>query len=154
MIILKNKKALAGWISWVLVIGLGIMLSIMVYYWLVERTNASTEQMQTIVYDSSECSAVGVNIDAVCQDTQALYMNLSNTDNLAVNALFFRMLTIFGDVSSKEINITIKAGRTETITVIKGGTIKRLEVTPVTESGQKRIVCSAQTISTESIKYC
>lgn len=152
--IFKNKKAIAGWISWVLVIGMGVMLSILVYYWMVERTNASTEEMQTLVYDSSECSAVGINIDAVCQDTQALYMNLSNTDNLAVNALFFRMLTIFGDVGNKEINITIKAGRTEMLTVIKDGTIKRLEVTPVTEAGQKRIVCSAQTISTESIKYC
>ncbi len=154
MIVLKNKKAMAEWISWVLVIGLGVLLSIVVYYWMVERTNVSTEQMQTVVYDSSECSSVGINIDAVCQDTQVLYINLSNTDNLAVNALFFRMLTIFGDVSSKEINVTIKSGRTEALAVIKEGTLKKLDVLPVTMAGQKRVVCSARAISTESIRYC
>ena len=154
MKVTKSKKGVEMWISWVLIIGFGVMLSIIVYYWMVDRANNSAEDMRTIVYDSSECSAVGINIDSVCQDTQALYINLSNTNNLAVNALIFRTLTIFGDVGNKELNITIKSGRNEVLTVLKSGITKKLEIVPVTEVEQKRIICSASTISTESIKYC
>lgn len=149
---LNSKKAEGVWISWVLLVLLGVILSVIVYKWATGLTVSDSADVAKRL-EGSECRKVSVRIDSVCQDSQTLYMNISNNNDLRVDGLLFRMYNVFEQVNIQEKNITIDPGRREPIEATKQNAINQIEVVPFRKVKNELIICT-QKVAVANVKVC
>ncbi|HII72363.1 TPA: hypothetical protein HA265_06430, partial [Candidatus Woesearchaeota archaeon] len=88
--ILKQKKAVSPWISWVLLMAFAVVLSAFMYNFMVSYTKDSTEDMKKIVYNTDECRLVSINIESACMTAQALNITLQNRNYIRIDEMDFR----------------------------------------------------------------
>lgn len=149
---IKGKKAISIWISWVLVMLFASLLSVVVYKWVSGLAGQTTKDLKRI-YDTDECDQVSLRIENVCQDTQSLYTNITNNNELKIDRVLFRMFDVFNFPESTERNITITPGRTEEVQVFKQHSVKRLEIIPIMEVDGELVVCTKRQASS-TVQVC
>ena len=148
-----NKKGVAPYVSWVLLIALAASLSVFMYSWITEQADTSSAQIEQRS-DTSLCEDARINLDSVCQNTQTLNMNVTNANILEINRLDFRFFDLYDNTESRSLNITIRTGDTEIVEVLKQGTLSQAEIIPVLIRGGKIITCTKSMITVENIKVC
>ena len=98
------------------------------------------------------------NLDFVCQslvDTQILYINVTNTNNVVVNKIIFRFFDLHDiNIEVKEKEFKLRPGKSEQLKLLKQGTLKRVEVIPVTFKEDFEIVCREKMAFTDIINEC
>ena len=153
-----NKRAIHIWVSWVLLMAFVIALSALMFEWTTSYTEEKSVELQKRTYDTTECAHIGLNIDYVCQDTtdtQVLYINITNTNDIAVDKLIFRFFDIHDvNVETKEQTLKLKPGKSERLKILKQGTLKRAEVIPIIFKDDYEVVCREKIAYTESINEC
>jgi len=127
---------------------------VFMHRWVITMTQNNVNQMQKTVYDTAECDFTGINIDSVCQDTQTVYTNITNTKELEVTAIYIRTYNMYNQPDMYEKNLTIKPGRTMKLDIFKEGAIKKLEIIPIITKNKKTIICKGKSTSTENIEQC
>jgi len=149
-----NKKAVSIWISWILIIALSIALGAFMYAWITRTTETATESFK-YVYDRSECQNIGIMIEA-CNQSQTLYINVSNKLLLNVDGLIFRVH--YSDYSTDSTNITVKINPGEKkdylVDYNNTKTLTDLEVIPVIQTENFRIICRSRLARLDSINSC
>ncbi len=151
---MRSKKGMEAWLSWVLLVGFAVSLSVLVYYWVGSYTTKTTTETRNRYIDSSECEYISIKIEDACQNTQTLNINITNNNELVVNGLVFRLYTIFDEPDVKETNTTIRPEKKEEIELIKQGTIKKVEIIPIGYDGTRKIVCNKRSVSKTDIAFC
>lgn len=149
-----NKKAVSIWISWILVIAFTIAISTFMYAWIVGTTETATEQFKYI-YDRAECDNIAIQIDA-CKQAQDLYINVTNKLLLSVDGLIFRVH--YSDFSSNITNMSVSLNPGEKkdylVEYDNSKNITDLEVIPITQTDDFRIVCTSRLARLDSINSC
>ena len=148
-----GKKGVETYISWVLLIALAITTSIFMYVW----TTSSVESSMEYVIESDNkgiCQDVGISLVNVCQNAQTLNMNVSSTNIQGISGLKFQFIDIYDNVESRSRNISIRPNELKEMEVIKQGTIKQVEITPVITTNNQIITCIKRMISVENIRVC
>jgi len=151
---MKNKKrGISLYVSWILLMMFIISLSAVMYNWYHQRAERSTEILKE---QSTEdvCDKVGILIKDLCQNTQTLNINISNTRDIKVNQLIFGLIDIYKDPETKKVNITIYLGETEYIEIIKQGTLYQVDITPVVVVDGITNVCANSKIFKTIIAQC
>ena len=151
---MKNKKrGISLYVSWILLMMFIISLSAVMYNWYHQRAERSTEILKE---QSTEdvCDKVGILIKDLCQNTQTLNTNISNTKDIKINQLIFGLIDIYKDPETKKINITIYPGETEHIEIIKQGTLYQVDITPVVVTDGITNVCVNSKIFKTIIAQC
>jgi hypothetical protein len=148
-----NKKGVSAFISWALIILLVVILSAMLFSWYLKRVQSSTDTLEEISNDEL-CNKVGVTIENLCQNTQSLYINITNIRDIAINQIVFGFTDIYSYPETKKKNITIDPAETASIDILKQGTLKEVEVTPVLFLEGKSFYCKNSKVHKTNIKQC
>jgi len=148
-LILRTKKAVAIWMSWVLLTAFMVALSTFMYDWIINYSESSAEDIDA-TYRGESCSETAMKISG-CQDSENLKLEIENKGNLKITGLIFRLYDIYGDIESKEKDITIKAGKIKYADILKQGTIQMLQSIPVLDDGS---VCRDKMHTLENITTC
>ncbi len=149
----KSRRAVAAYISWVLLLGFAIAISVFMYSWInsqVDKTTVSIEQRS----DTALCDDVLLAVKNSCQNTQTLNMNISNIKLLGISGLKFRFYDLYDNQDSREISISLRPGDTEDVEIIKQGTLKQAEIIPITSQDNKVVTCTESTVTLQDIKFC
>src|SRR5210317_511884 len=148
MVYKMQKKGISVWISWVLIIGMIAVISAFMFNWTTGFTTSNTQRLKE-VYDAVDCNFVTVSIDSICQNTQTLNMNITNRKNIDIDMLIFRIYDIYGNHDTKEMDIFIRHGKTNTekIEVIKQGVTSIVEAVPIVVKDKKKIICDENKIT-------
>ncbi len=152
--LLTSKRAVAPWISWVLLVGLAVVLGAFMLSWARDMARDSSTDLKERADTSTLCSSLGLRIDSLCQNTQTLNMNVTNNNNANIKSVMVLMVDIYDSPQLRETNTTIKPEEKKELKIVKQGVVKRVEVTPATFSGSKRIVCHEKKVTTETIPIC
>jgi len=141
---LNNKKAIATWISWVLLLTFVIFLGTTVFYWMDDYTRGRVDELKKRAQTSDKCDFVGIEVfDVIEKNAQTLNMKVTNRYNLRVNQL---VITLFDSehnpVLSNTTNITLKPNDTKSIDIPKNFSVSVVQAVPVIidEEG-KQIFC-------------
>lgn len=152
-----NKKGVESYVAWVLLISFAVIISVFMYTWITSHV----ENQLTFVEESDDkevCSDVGITITGACQNAQTLNMNLSNIKMQGISELKFRFFDIYDNIDSRNLNISIRAGESLTLDVIKQGTLKEVQIIPVTRQNTnqniKIISCTKSMATLNNIKIC
>ena len=82
-------------------------------------------------------------------------MNISNTNNIKVETLQFRLIDLYGNTDSIEKDIDLYPGDTDIdFNVLKQGTQSNVKIIPIIEGENEEIICQESAIEKENIKYC
>ena len=130
-----------------------ISLSAIMYNWYNQRAERSADILKE---QSTEdvCDKVGILIENICQNTQTLNINISNSRDIKVNQLIFGLIDIYKDPETKKVNVTIYPGETEQIEIIKQGTLYQVDVIPVVVVDKITNICSNSKVFKNSIAQC
>lgn len=159
MKMIRSKKGDSQWLSWVLLTAFMVALGVMMQNFMTGFTEDTTQSIKERVYNSEECDSVAISIDSVCQNTQSLYINLTNRRDIAISKVMFRMYDIYNGPTWLESNVTIDLGidDTQEVIALRQGDFKkvsRLEVVPVVFKDNFEIICEDRKGAVEVIPDC
>ena len=100
------------------------------------------------------CQNSGIDIKNLCQNTQTLNMDVTNTNDIKIEGLQFRMFDIYDRPQTSSRNVTIDPQKTKSVKVIKQGIIKDADIFPIVKKGDQRIICTSRTVEFENIVVC
>jgi hypothetical protein len=151
--IFKGKKGIEAYLGWVLLIGFSVVISVFMYSWINSQVETSVTNIENRA-DTSACDEAGLTLKTICQNTQTLNMNITNIRLLTISGMNFRFFDLYDNQDSRSINVTIRPSDTESLEVIKQGTLKQVEIIPIIREGNNIITCRKSMITSENIKIC
>ena len=165
MRLLKNKKGIEVWISWVLLMGFVATLSLLMYDFIKDYTQETVDELRGRVYDTEECNSVAISIDSVCKQTATspIYLNITVTNRLNINIdqLMFRTF----DSSDRFLNISrlnistatvaLRPQQSKKITMnISSDDINTVQVIPAVFREDLVIVCMRKIVEETQVIEC
>jgi hypothetical protein len=81
-------------------------------------------------------------------------MNVTNTKDLKIDELMFRLYDIHLNADVREKNVTIRPGNTRSVEIVKQGIIQDFEVLPVVHKGGKRLICEERRVTETDVQFC
>jgi hypothetical protein len=149
-----NKRGISVWISYVMLTALVVVLGFMVLVWSRSTTQETVDDIVARGDALTACQSSGVDVRNLCQDTQTLNMDVTNTNDVKVVGLWARMYDIYDEPQASSRNLTIGPQETKPIRVIKQGIISQVEVMPVVKKGNTLIRCQSRTVTFEPVPVC
>jgi hypothetical protein len=151
--IVKNKNGIDVMISWILLIAISLSLGVLVYTWVRNYSESTASDLENRSIES-RCELVYASLSNACQTSNELYFDITNKKDLKIKGFLFGIIDIFGNVDNREINETLLVGETKRISIIKQGTIARIEVVPIIRNNEQDIYCVIAKSYLENIRYC
>lgn len=143
----SSKRAIAEWISWVLILTFSVLLAAIVSYWMRDYVTGTTEDMETRAHTTEYCDLVGIELDdLVARNSQTLNMKVINTYNLAINKIIFRVYDTNNYILINSTNVTIKPNQNKTVEIPKNETSYLVEAVPVVLSGDEEFICNEKMV--------
>ena len=151
---LKSKKGISVWVSYVVLIALVVSIGFFVLRWSRGLTEETVEDIVERGDALTTCQLAGVDINNLCQNTQTLNMDVTNSNDIKVIGLWIRMFDIYNKPQTTSRNFTLSPQKTKSVVVIKQGLIKDAAIMPIVKKGGKRIICESRKIAFEDIIVC
>jgi FlaG/FlaF family flagellin (archaellin) len=147
---LLSRKAVSPWIAWVLLVAFAIMLSALMYNFMVDFTETSTEDIKKIVYNTDECRTVSISIESACFAAQDLNITLQNRNYIRIDSMDFRYYDGRVPLDINQTNITMNPNRVKTVSIATGqSSVTRVEVIPHIIKENTDIICADKKDSAE-----
>jgi hypothetical protein len=147
-----NKKSESQYISWILLLGMTIVLSYFLYNWSLKQAEQTTQQLEK-TSDPLVCEELGFSLNGICQDSRVLKLNITNTNNIEITGFIIKATGLYPEddnyLYSKTIRYKLSPGDSEIIKVMKKMTVSQIEITPYATKNKKDIYCEAQSVKKE-----
>lgn len=139
-----KKRGQSQYISWILIFGMVIGLSFLLYNWTIEQTEIRTEEIQERT-DPLACENIGISINGICQDFRSIKLNITNTNNNEVQGFILRNVGLYPEdddyIQTSTVLEKISSGYTEKFTVLKQGTLSQVTIIPIARKNNKNVYC-------------
>ena len=149
-----KKRGVSVWVSWVLLLAFMVILSAFMYNWIYGYTEESTEEMKKRVENTETCESLAMTVDNVCQDSQILYINITNRGNINLNQIIFRLYDFEEMVTTSKKNITVRPNAEEEVRVLKSIVVNELDAIPVVITTDQIIICRNKMHTIVNIEDC
>jgi len=155
----SSKKAQSEYLSWIMIFGLVMMLSYVLYNWSIEQAKLRSQEIEQRT-DPLVCADVALSVKGSCQTYSVLYLNITNPGKLALEGLSFRFIGVHPDeetyLQSQVLFDQLTTGDTEKLKVLKHGTLSQITVIPIAKKKGKYIYCEEQAVVREvnELKQC
>jgi hypothetical protein len=151
--IVRSRRGMSTYVSWILIILMAVGLSAFMLHWTRSYVQKQGEDLTTRA-DSTLCNDATLNADGVCQNSQTLNINITNTNNLEIYKIRLRFIDLYDNSETKTELIRLAAGDRDTYNILKQGTLSQVKVTPIVYKNKKEIACEDNSLTVEDIKQC
>ncbi|PLW79523.1 hypothetical protein C0585_07300 [Candidatus Woesearchaeota archaeon] len=149
----RSKKGVSIYLGWVLLMAFMVSLSTLVYFWMSTHVE---EQAEKIVERSDEnlCEFTSLSINGFCQDEIFLHLNITNSNDKRIESLKFQLFDLYDEPMENELTISLKSSGSESIKILKHGTLSQAEIIPLIEKDQREILCESSKLILNDIDFC
>src|SRR3989338_711199 len=151
---IPGKKGVSVLVSYVMLTALVVSLGIIVLNWSRSTTQETVDDLVERGDALTACAATGIDVRDLCQNTQSLNMNVTNSNEVKLEGLWASMFDIYNMPQTSSVNITIQPQKTREVDFLKQGIVKRVEFSPVVSKGGKKIKCLSRKVSFDSVPVC
>jgi FlaG/FlaF family flagellin (archaellin) len=148
-----KKRGMSQYVAWILLVALAVVLGAIMFSWTRSYAQRQVDSLESRS-DDVLCNSIGIGVDGLCQNSQTLNMNVSNTNNLRVDELEFLIIDLYGNSEKKRIDLKIATGETLRVSVLKQGTTASARITPIFRKNNAEIVCQTAGVTAEQIMQC
>lgn len=149
-----SSRGQAVLISWVIIIGLVVVIAALVGKTIIDTTKEASEGLGDYLQDTQECKLAGISIKDSCQLPQVLNIEVENTETVEITGLLFRFFDVTGDAETKNINISIRPEETKDLEVPKSRMAVTTEIIPIIWTEEGKAICNEKTIKADHIQDC
>ncbi len=149
-----GKRGVSVWVSYVLLTALVVSLGVVVLNWSRSTTQETVDDLVERGDALTTCASAGIDVLNLCQNTQSLNMNVTNSNEVKLEGLWASMFDIYNMPQTSSVNITIQPQKTREVDLLKQGIVKRVEFSPVVSKGGKKIKCLSRKVSFDSVPVC
>ncbi len=152
---MKGKKGASVYVSWVLVTAVAFGLGFLMYNWTVGHVRQSSSELEARSQQSI-CRDVTLSVEQICQNTQNLYTNMTNTNVVKIDRLLVRITDLYGDSESRDEEVELAPGDKETnYRILKPGSVAlSVRITPVVLEKGNSLICQESSVELEDIDQC
>lgn len=148
--LLKPKKAVSTWISWVLLVTFVIFIGTTIFYWMKDYSTDAMTLLENRLKTTEKCDLVGIQIsELTSKNAQTLNMKVTNRYNLGIDRIVFTLYDsknrfIWLNIS----NTTIKPNSTKEIEIPQNSSMitARIEAVPVILDDGNQIYCTERKV--------
>lgn len=148
--LLRPKKAVSTWISWVLLVTFVIFIGTTIFYWMKDYSTDAMTLLENRLKTGEKCDLVGIQIsELTSKNAQTLNMKVTNRYNLGIDQIVFTLYDsknrfIWLNIS----NTTIKPNSTKEIEIPQNSslTTARIEAVPVILDKGNQIYCTERKV--------
>jgi hypothetical protein len=154
-----NNKGQNQYMSWILIFGMVIALSFLLYNWSIEQAKERTQEIESRT-DPLVCQELSINIDSACQKSNTIVFNITNVNTVKVYGFVFRTVGLYPSsddyLNSKTIYSSIEAADTKKFELIKENTLSQIQIIPIGRRKTMDIICDEKSITKEigDLKQC
>jgi hypothetical protein len=154
-----KRKAQSQYISWIIIFGMVVALSFLLYNWTIERAKQTQEDLEKTT-DPLVCSSIGITIDSVCQTFRTVELNVTNVNNMQISGFLLRNVGLYPDesdyVSSKMVLSDLETSDSQTLSVLKRSTLSQVQIIPFVKRSGKNVYCEDKVVvkDKQDLKYC
>ena len=142
---MKTKKGISPLISWVLLIGFVVGLSLMVGSWVRNQAQSTTDDVVKNVESDIRCSDVAFNANVTdCAGSPKL--NIANTGKFSIVEVRVRQPSPGG---TEPYTLLIPVNQLKTQALNNFVNTLEADIIPVISVGKKNVVCSARKVVVE-----
>jgi len=147
-----KKRGQNQYMSWILIFGMVIALSFVLYNWSINQARERTEEIETRT-DPLVCEQLGISVESTCQDFKSIKVNITNTKNVEIDSLLIRTAGLYQEeenyLETNIISEKIRPGETKRIVILKKQTISKITIVPIAKRKNKDVYCEEQAIEKE-----
>ncbi|MAG16136.1 hypothetical protein CMO88_03680 [Candidatus Woesearchaeota archaeon] len=152
---MDNKRGVSVWISYVMLTALVVSIGFFVLKWSRDTTEDTVQDIVERGDALTLCGATNIDIKDLCQNTQTLNMDVTNTNDIKVEGLWVRMFDIYDRPQTSSRNTTILPQKTKNdLKIIKQGIIKDAVIMPLIYKDGKKVICESRKTTFENIVIC
>ncbi len=151
---MMNNKGMSVWVSYVLLTGLIVVIGFGVLSWSQRETQIAVSDVVERGDALSACESISIQIDNLCQDTQTLNMDITNSGRVTVKEVLARMFTVFDEAQAHSRVVDISPQRTKSISLIKEGTLQQAEIVPVVVVDNRNVRCESRVVEYTAVPIC
>ncbi len=108
-----------------------------------------------LISDTAKCNSIGFSIQNICQTSHSIKLDLKNRDDLRIDKFIVRVYDIYlENIGIQEMTIKLSPNKMESFEIIKQGTTKKVEITPVFFTDKNQILCNEKVALAEEVKFC
>lgn len=147
---LHCKRAVSPYISWVLLMAFAVVLSALMYSFMVDYTNDSVSDIKRVVYNADECRSVSLVISSSCFSAQILNITLENNNYARIDTMDFRLFNGRVPIHMNQTNISMNPNRVKAIELKTGASaVTMVEVIPHIMKEDMDIVCTDRKVQAD-----
>lgn len=150
----RSRRGASLMISFVLLTLLGVSVGVGFLAWSKGFASSSVSDLERRSEHVTLCESAGVQVRSLCQNSQTLNMNVSNSNNVKIDELLVLLYDIYNEPQRRSINVTIKPSETRAVVLVKQGIAAQLELVPVLQSGKNRVICQSRRLEISDIPIC
>ena len=149
----RSKRAASEWISWVLIMAFAVVLSVIMYKFMVDYASEQTTDIKKMVYNTDECRMVSLNIISACfGPAQVLNITLQNNNYVRIDKIDFRLYNGNIPIHTNQTSITMNPNREKLVSFSTGAAaVTRVEVIPRIVKENMEIICSDKKASSSVV---
>ena len=141
-----NRKGISVYVSWVLVMTFVVLMSVFMFNFMRDFAMKQTDDIKKRALDTVECDAVAVTIDYACQNTQDLYINVTNRGDRKIDTMLFRFYDLYYEpqIDEKKIDLLVGRYNAKEVSLVKRGSVKKVrfvEAVPILIADGVQITC-------------
>ena len=153
-----NRKADNQYISWILIFGVAVALSYVLYSWSIQQATDTQEQLLE-QSDPIVCAETGISVTGSCQDERSIRFNVTNSENKEITGLLVRMVSLYPEDRQPDdtmITGSIRSGFSEKLTILSADTAQQIKIIPIVDREGRRITCEEKAVIREmnNLRQC
>ena len=139
----RNKRADYIWISWVLLMAMVIVLSVITMNWIFGYTQSNVDVIKKRTENTQECESTGMSIESVCQTSKTIHITIANRNNLQITKVIFRFFDYRREplLPTREKKVALDPDEQQQFILQKDGVVQYIEAIPVTSTGEYEVTC-------------
>lgn len=146
----SSKKAVATWISWVLLVTFVIFIGTTIFYWMKDFSTNAMTNLEYRLKTAEKCDLISLQVfDVTSKNAQTLNMKVTNRYNLGIDRISF---SLYGNkntfIQSNISNTTLKPNMTKEIEIPQNSsmTTVRIEAVPIILDDGEQIYCTERKV--------
>ena len=133
-----DKRSIALWISFILLVLFAIILSVFTMAWVKNRAKESGEELEKVLYHDELCDKINIWVNA-SYTTSTINLSIENIGTWRIDRVLIEFFNDSLPTNDQEYDCKLRPGYSKVLKLSKQGNL--IYITPIVRKDSLKIIC-------------
>ena len=133
-----DKRSIALWISFILLVLFAIILSVFTMAWVKNRAKESGEELEKVLYHDELCDKINIWVNA-SYTTSTINLSIENIGTWRIDRVLIEFFNDSLPTNDQEYDCKLRSGYSKVLKLSKQGNL--IYITPIVRKDSLKIIC-------------